>query len=120
MSAPPAPPPAAPRTRPGSAPRAAAAAAGSESSSGSAGLSGKTATGGETSQNQLELSLTDCIVKGLKEQSYKATIETLKTKDAMAVINEELVPALDIVGKGFQAGRDQGADTGAETEKSPY
>ena len=81
-----------------------ASAPGSESSSGSAGLSGKTATGGGTSQNQLELSLTDCIVKGLKEQSYKATIETLKTKDAMAVINEELVPALDIVGKGFEKG----------------
>lgn len=81
-----------------------ASASGSESSSGSAGLSGKTATGGGTSQNQLELSLTDCIVKGLKEQSYKATIETLKTKDAMAVINEELVPALDIVGKGFEKG----------------
>ena len=81
-----------------------ASASGSESSSGSAGLSGKTATGGGTSQNQLELTLTDCIVKGLKEQSYKATIETLKTKDAMAVINEELVPALDIVGKGFEKG----------------
>ena len=81
-----------------------ASASGSESSSGSAGLSGKTATGGGTSQNQLELSLTDCIVKGLKEQSYKATTETLKTKDAMAVINEELVPALDIVGKGFEKG----------------
>ena len=81
-----------------------ASASGSENSSGSAGLSGKTATGGGTSQNQLELSLTDCIVKGLKEQSYKATIETLKTKDAMAVINEELVPALDIVGKGFEKG----------------
>ena len=81
-----------------------ASASGSENSSGSAGLSGKTATGGGTSPNQLELSLTDCIVKGLKEQSYKATIETLKTKDAMAVINEELVPALDIVGKGFEKG----------------
>ena len=81
-----------------------ASASGSESSSGSAGLSGKTATGGGTSPNQLELSLTDCIVKGLKEQSYKATIETLKTRDAMAVINEELVPALDIVGKGFEKG----------------
>ena len=84
--------------------RGSASASGSESSSGSAGLSGKTATGGGTSPNQLELSLTDCIVKGLKEQSYKATIETLKTKDAMAVINEELVPALDIVGKGFEKG----------------
>lgn len=81
-----------------------ASASGSESSSGSAGLSGKTISVGGTSQNQLELTLTDCIVKGLKEQSYKATIETLKTRDAMAVINEELVPALDIVGKGFEKG----------------
>lgn len=79
-------------------------ASGSESSSGSAGLSGVTTSVGGTSQNQLELTLTDCIVKGLKEQSYKATIETLKTRDAMAVINEELVPALDIVGKGFEKG----------------
>ena len=76
----------------------------SENSSGTAGLSGKTTSVGGTSQNQLELTLTDCIVKGLKEQSYKATIETLKTRDAMAVINEELVPALDIVGKGFEKG----------------
>ncbi|MGN0338963.1 MAG: homocysteine S-methyltransferase family protein [Lachnospira sp.] len=81
-----------------------ASASGSESSSGSAGLSGVTPSVGGTSQNQLELTLTDCIVKGLKEQSYKATIETLKTRDAMAVINEELVPALDIVGKGFEKG----------------
>ena len=81
-----------------------ASASGSESSSGSAGLSGKTISVGGTSQNQLELTLTDCIVKGLKEQSYKATIETLKTRDAMTVINEELVPALDIVGKGFEKG----------------
>lgn len=79
-------------------------ASGSENSSGSAGLSGKTISVGGTSQNQMELTLTDCIVKGLKEQSYKATIETLKTKDAMTVINEELVPALDIVGKGFEKG----------------
>lgn len=76
----------------------------SENSSGTAGLSGKTTSVGGTSQNQLELTLTDCIVKGLKEQSYKATIETLKTKDAMTVINEELVPALDIVGQGFEKG----------------
>ena len=50
------------------------------------------------------LSLTDCIVKGLKEQAYKATKEELGTKDTMEVINGELVPALDIVGKGFEKG----------------
>lgn len=57
---------------------------------------GKTVTG--------NLSLTDCIVKGLKEQAYKATKEELGTKDTMEIINGELVPALDIVGKGFEKG----------------
>ena len=51
-----------------------------------------------------ELTLTQCIVKGLKDKAYKATAESLKTKDTMEVINGELVPALDIVGKGFEKG----------------
>lgn len=50
------------------------------------------------------LRLTDCIVKGLKEQAYKATKDELGTKDTMEIINGELVPALDIVGKGFEKG----------------
>lgn len=50
------------------------------------------------------LSLTDCIVKGLKEQAYKATKDELGIKDTMEIINGELVPALDIVGKGFEKG----------------
>ncbi len=51
-----------------------------------------------------QLSLTDCIVKGLKEQAYKATQSVLAEKEPMDVINGELVPALDIVGKGFEKG----------------
>lgn len=62
----------------------------------SAKQAGKAVTG--------NLSLTDCIVKGLKEQAYKATKEELGTKDTMEIINGELVPALDIVGKGFEKG----------------
>ncbi|MCM1309154.1 MAG: homocysteine S-methyltransferase family protein [Butyrivibrio sp.] len=50
------------------------------------------------------LSLTDCIVKGLKEQAYKATERVLETKEPMEIINGELVPALDVVGKGFEKG----------------
>ena len=50
------------------------------------------------------LSLTDCIVKGLKAQAYNATKDELGTKDTMEIINGELVPALDIVGKGFEKG----------------
>lgn len=58
----------------------------------------------EKKEKQADYTLTDCIVKGLKEQAYKATEESLKRKETMEVINTELVPALDIVGKGFEKG----------------
>ncbi len=63
-------------------------------------------TGGTAgaSQGGGRLTLTDCIVKGLKEQAYKAAGEALGRKDTMEVINGELVPALDIVGRGFEKG----------------
>lgn len=51
-----------------------------------------------------QLSLTDSIVKGLKEQAYRATQAFLAEKEPMDMINGELVPALDIVGKGFEKG----------------
>lgn len=59
-------------------------------------------SGAQTTSSQL--TLTDCIVKGLKEQAYKATETVLAEKEPMEVINGELVPALDIVGKGFEKG----------------
>ena len=59
-------------------------------------------TSGQTAP--AELTLTDCIIKGLKEPAYKATLKCLETMDAMEVINGELVPALDKVGKGFEKG----------------
>lgn len=63
------------------------------------------ASGGAGSgENAGQLSLKQCIIKGLKEPAYKATKKALETKDTMVVINEELVPALDEVGKGFEKG----------------
>jgi 5-methyltetrahydrofolate--homocysteine methyltransferase len=50
------------------------------------------------------MSLKDSIIKGFKDQAYEKTVELLKTKEAMAIINEDLVPALDTVGKGFEKG----------------
>lgn len=76
---------------------------GSSSASGGSGQAGGGAVSSSGGPNG-ELTLTDCIVKGLKDQSFKATQKELETKEAMAVINEELVPALDIVGKGFEKG----------------
>lgn len=51
-----------------------------------------------------KLNLTDSIIKGLKDQAYQATEEELKTKEPMEIINGELVPALDVVGQGFEKG----------------
>lgn len=44
------------------------------------------------------------IVKGLKEQAGHIAAELVKTTEPLTLINQQLVPALDIVGKGFEAG----------------
>lgn len=51
-----------------------------------------------------QFSLRDCIIKGFKEQTAKATTSILSEKAPLDIINEELVPALDVVGKGFEKG----------------
>lgn len=88
---------------PGVAPAATNTGSNGGSSSGSSGQTGGGAVSPSGGSGG-ELTLTECIVKGLKDQSFKATQKELETKDAMIVINEELVPALDIVGKGFEKG----------------
>ena len=40
----------------------------------------------------------------LKEQAAASAEELLKTRGALDVINEYMIPALDRVGKGFEAG----------------
>lgn len=50
-----------------------------------------------------ELGLQEAIVKGLSESAYQATIRLLEAKtDSLSIINEMLIPALDVVGKGFE------------------
>ena len=51
-----------------------------------------------------QFTLRDCIIKGFKEQTAKATTSILSEKAPLDIINEELVPALDVVGKGFEKG----------------
>lgn len=51
-----------------------------------------------------KMSLKDCIIKGFKGPAFSETEELLKTKTAMDIINEDLVAALDVVGKGFEKG----------------
>lgn len=44
------------------------------------------------------------IERGLKEQAAKAVRTLLEIRDSMDIINQEMIPALDRVGKGFEAG----------------
>ncbi len=51
-----------------------------------------------------QLTLKEYIIKGLKEQAAKATAEMLLAKEPLEIINGALVPALDVVGQGFEKG----------------
>lgn len=49
------------------------------------------------------LSLDEAIIKGLSESASEATVKLLEQNtDALTIINEKLIPALDVVGKGFE------------------
>lgn len=57
-------------------------------------------------ESKLDLTnLQNIIVKGLKDLSYNATCELLKTVQPMDIINNEIVVALDIVGKDYETGK---------------
>lgn len=49
-------------------------------------------------------SLYESVLRGLKERAAENAAEALKEKEALQVVNEELIPALNEVGKGFEAG----------------
>ena len=51
------------------------------------------------------VTLNEAIVKGLRDRAAAVTAELLKTEDSMKIVNEEIIPALDTVGKGFEEGR---------------
>ena len=46
--------------------------------------------------------LSDAIIKGLKEQAGELTKELLKTSEPLMLVQNEVIPALDVVGKGFE------------------
>ncbi len=46
--------------------------------------------------------LQNAIIKGLKEQAGEITKELLKTCEPLMIVQNEVIPALDVVGKGFE------------------
>ncbi|MCD8301365.1 MAG: homocysteine S-methyltransferase family protein, partial [Clostridiales bacterium] len=49
-----------------------------------------------------EMTLEDAILKGLREEARHLTAELLETMSEMDVINDRLIPALDIVGEKYE------------------
>lgn len=50
------------------------------------------------------MTLAECIERGLRERATEATAAALRETEPLALVNSELIPALDRVGKGFEAG----------------
>ena len=56
----------------------------------------------DVGQEQYKSELQKAIVKGLKEQASALTKALLETNEALSIVSEEIIPALDIVGSGFE------------------
>ncbi len=50
------------------------------------------------------MSLGDCICRGLRERACEAVKVLLPERDPLDIINREMIPSLDRVGKGFEKG----------------
>lgn len=79
---------------------AAPVATGVAGATGGAGAGVAAGAQGEGTSNTSEL--IEAIKRGLKDRAAALTADYLKTKDALEIIDGELIPALDIVGKGFE------------------
>lgn len=51
-----------------------------------------------------QMTVSQAIISGLKESAQSAAQELLQSKEPLAIISEELIPALDRVGKDFEKG----------------
>lgn len=58
-----------------------------------------------SAQEQENSDLKDIIVKGIKKEAKYLTEELLKEKDALEIVNDYLIPALDVVGERYESGK---------------
>ena len=67
--------------------------------------SGNVTVPGETKgESRNVLSLQESIKKGLKDRAFSAVTELLDHSEPLMIIQEEMIPALNEVGKGFEKG----------------
>lgn len=61
-------------------------------------------TAGNGSAKAAEITLRSAIERGLKEEAHHAARDLVKTQKPLDIINSQMIPALDTVGKGFEKG----------------
>ncbi len=54
-------------------------------------------------EDEYKSQLQRAIVKGLKEQAAALTAEIIRTQDSLTTVQEEIIPALNIIGERFEA-----------------
>lgn len=57
---------------------------------------------GEAGEDKYKSELQKAIIKGLKEKAAQICRELIKTTAPLAIVQEDIIPALDIVGVGFE------------------
>lgn len=48
------------------------------------------------------MTIKESVERGLTENARKMTLDALRSREGLEIINQELIPALDMVGKGFE------------------
>lgn len=62
----------------------------------------KSAVDTEIVQKTENLDLKTAIIKGMKEESARCAKELLENTESLVIINDYIIPALDVVGEGFE------------------
>ncbi|MDD5849583.1 MAG: homocysteine S-methyltransferase family protein [Firmicutes bacterium] len=69
---------------------------------GTAAAPGVSAAKGSTASPAGDLSLKESVIRGVKEAAAAAAGKELESRDGLTIINEDLIPALDVVGQNFE------------------
>ena len=60
---------------------------------------------GATDKVDDTLTLSNAVIKGLKDQAARLCVELLKNTEPLTVVREHIIPALDTVGREYEQGR---------------
>ncbi|MCL1808239.1 MAG: homocysteine S-methyltransferase family protein [Clostridiales bacterium] len=67
-------------------------------------FSGHSETAPAENRTEKRAGLKDAIANGMKEDAARIAAEMLKEREALQIINEEVIPALDAIGDDFESG----------------